>query len=776
MPKGFIVYPTYKIENNKAYVYLFGRLESGESFLTINYLRPYFYIREDDLEKSKKLAKFDSEKTDFTNFSKEKVAKIILDIPKIVPEIKKLFADSGIVCYEADIRFAYRFLIDKDLKGCLNIVGKYEKGEFVDRIYTEPEITPTEYFPELSIVSFDIETNIKAKKIFSIAIYSKEFKKVLIVKDGQFKNAESFKTEKEMLERFKEIILEQDYDILTGWNLIDFDLKIIKEKFAEHKISFTLGRVPWECKLRLSDSFFKDSSADIPGRVVLDGLHLAKVSFIKLEDYKLNTAAKTILGEEKLLTGESRWQDIEKYYEKDPQHLIDYNMKDAELAYNIVLKSKMIDLTIKRSMLTRMQLDRVDASIASFDSLYLKELQKIKVVAPTAVVTEANERIKGGYVRDPIPGIYENIIVLDFKSLYPSIIRTFNIDPLDYVPQKELSKYKNQSAETLIKTENGAYFLNRDGILPRLIQELWRQRDIAKKSKDSLASNAIKILMNSLFGVLANPSCRFYSLDIGNAITHSGQKLIKMTANKIAEQDYEVIYSDTDSVFINSKIKDYKEALKKGEEIAESINKFIEKYIKEEYHRKNFMELQFEKVFKKFFLPTMRGAKEGGAKKRYAGIREKDGKDVLDFTGMESKRRDWTEVSKKFQRELMMKVFREEKVEGFIKDFVSDIRSGKYDSLLIYKKAIRKSVESYTKTTPPHIQAARKAGKTDVGIIEYYMTMKGPETVESRKSKIDYEHYIEKQIKPIADSVLVFFDNSFDDLIKGSRQRKLFDY
>jgi len=544
MPKGFIVYPTYKIENNKAYVYLFGRLENGESFHTINYFRPYFYIRSDDLEKAKKLAKFDTEKTGFKNFSGEDATKIILDIPKSVPEIKKLFTDNSIICYEADIRFAYRFLIDNDLKGCVNIEGKYEKGEFVDRVYTEPEITPAEYLPELSIASIDIETNIKATKIFSIAIYSKEFKKVLIVKDGKdaFKNAETFNSEKEMLFRFKEIILEKDFDIITGWNVIDFDFKIIKEKFSENKIDFILGRVPWECKLRLSDSFFKDSDADIPGRTILDGLHLAKVSFIKLEDYKLNTAAKTILGEEKLITGEGRWQDIEKYYKEDPQHLINYNLKDAQLAYDIVTKSKMIELTIKRTMLTRMQLDRVDASIASFDSLYLKELQKIKVVAPTANVIDSDERIKGGYVREPLPGIYDNIIVLDFKSLYPSIMRTFNIDPLDYVHEKDAKKYKK---EELVKAPNGAYFKNHDGILPKLIQELWKQRDIAKKEKDQLRSNAIKILMNSLFGVLANPACRFYSIDIGNAITHFGQQLIKMTAEKISERGYEVIYGDS---------------------------------------------------------------------------------------------------------------------------------------------------------------------------------------------------------------------------------------
>ncbi len=120
-----------------------------------------------------------------------------------------------------------------------------------------------------------------------------------------------------------------------------------------------------------------------------------------------------------------------------------------------------------------------------------------------------------------------------------------------------------------------------------------------------------------------------------------------------------------------------------------------------------------------------------------------------------------------------MKVFHDEKIEDYIKGFVDDIKNGKYDELLIYKKAIRKAVESYTKTTPPHIQAARKAGKSDVGIIEYYLTVNGPEEISTRKSKIDYEHYIEKQIKPIADSVLVFFGKDFDELVNKSRQMKL---
>ncbi len=295
---------------------------------------------------------------------------------------------------------------------------------------------------------------------------------------------------------------------------------------------------------------------------------------------------------------------------------------------------------------------------------------------------------------------------------------------------------------------------------------LQRKSDLLKKISDhSTHKRTIKKYDFDLSKVIKIENIKYadYVYDIEVENTH------RFFANN-------VLVHNTDSIFINPKIEDSEVAIKKGREIADYVTKFFKDYIQKEHNRESFMELQFEKVFKKFFLPTMRGGKEGGAKKRYAGIREKDGKDVLDFTGMESKRRDWTDVSKKIQNELLMKVFRGEKVENYVRDFVNDVKSGKYDSLLVYKKAIRKSVESYTKTTPPHIQAARKAGKTDVGIIEYYITVKGPEISESRKSKIDYGHYIEKQIKPIADSVLVFFDTNFDDLIKGSKQRNLFDY
>lgn len=778
--KGFIVYPTYRVIDGKAQILLFGRLENGESFVTINDYKPYFWIKESDSKKAEQLLSKEKingivlENSDFANFDKEHVTKVILQIPKDVPNLRKLFNDNGIICYEADIRFSYRFLIDLDIKACMQIKGTSKKSDefLVQNVFENPEISPTEFWPTLNVVSIDIETDMENRKIYAISLYSDKIKKVLILKKGKYDNAESFSEERDMLIAFQNHIIDLDPDVITGWNLIDFDFSVIRESFKKNSVPFVLGRTTQECTLRLSDSFFTDSSANFPGRAVIDAMHLLKVSFVRVDDYKLNTVAKTILGEGKLITHEDVRTKVEELYEKDPQKLVDYNLKDSELVYRILEKSQILDLSIKRSILTRMQIDRVNASIASFDSLYLKELQKRKTVAPSAIINESEERILGGFVMQSKPGIYEGIVVLDFKSLYPSIIRTFNIDPYSFVPYEKYLKLSDEEKKALIEAPNRAHFRNQEGILPIIIKHLWEQRDLAKKRKDDLGNQAIKILMNSFFGILANPTCRFYSLEMANAITHFGQFLNKLTAQKIADEGYEVIYADTDSTFVNIKTTDMKVAEKIGIELQNFINEFLNKYIHDTYNRISFLELEFDKAFKKFLMPKVRG-QDVGAKKRYAGIVEENGKEQIVVTGLEAVRRDWTDVSKKFQTELLEHIFHDKPIDSYIKKFVDDLKNGKMDNLLVYKKAIRKGVSEYTKTTPPHIKAARKLGRELPGIIEYVMTLDGPEPIEKRTSKIDYDHYIDKQIKPIADSIISFQDKNFDDLISKHKQTGL---
>ena len=828
--KGYVVYPTYRVvddesdkdkKKKKSLIYLFGRLENGESFLAIKSFKSYFYIKEDDLniekqdkeqeEKSKhKKEKLDKalkdfdvivEKTDFKNFNNEKVIKLTLDIPADSLKLRKYLEEElSIDCYEADIVFYQRFLIDNDIKGNLELKGEYKKGSYVSRIYEEPEIRAGsyEYQPELKILSIDIETDSKAKQIYCISLYTEglkinkekdAYKKVLIVsheKDigKELHNAISLNSEEELLKKFQELMIEIDPDIIAGWNLIDFDLKIIKEKFDKYNIPFNLGRADWPCKIKINDEFMRDSSADFPGRMVLDGIPLLKISYIKLENYRLDTAAEEFLGEKKLIGQENKGEDIERYYKHDQQKLIDYNLKDSELVYKMLFKTGAINLTIDRSLITGMTLERVKASVASLDSVYLRHAKKNKIVLNTSKFSEKEEAGLGGFVMHSKPGIYDYVVVCDFKSLYPSIINTFNVDPYSFVPKdkrpKGIEKSENAKYDKkkYIVTANGAVFRNQEGIMPQIIKELWKKRDEAKRKKDAQKSYAIKIIMNSFYGAIANPSCRFFNLDVSNAITYTGQEIIKLTAENVKELGYEVIYSDTDSIFVVTGANTLEEANKIGKKVEKYVNDFYGQYIQKEYHHKNYLEIQFEKLFKIFLMPTVRGSEEG-AKKRYAGLLVDDsGKEEIKFTGMEFVRGDWTDLSKKFQMALFELIFHKEDVAPFIKKFVSDLKEGKYDNLLVYRKHISKEISEYTKTTPPHVKAARKlnAGQLTSNLIEYVMTSDGPEPVQQIKHKFDYEHYIDKQIKPIADTVLSVYGQNFDDILKNSKQSSLFGY
>src|SRR3989344_3911745 len=772
--KGFIVYQDYEIIENQTHIKLFGRLENGQSFIAVNKIEPYLFIKDEDLAKAKKyLEKFKVEKTPLTTFNSKKVTKISSNIHTELSKLSSFLHKLEIDTYESDVKPAARFLIDKDILGTIEIEGEYESSERVDRIYRNPIIKPASYQPKLKIASIDTEWDKKSGELFCIGIHSENYKENFIITKEKFNHAVPCKSEEECLEKFKKALLKLDPDIITGWNIINFDLFYLKKIADKYKMPLDLGRTDENTRLRIESGFFRSSSADIPGRQVLDGLNLIKDPFIKeapsikntkFASLSLEDVAQAILKTGKLIKGKKRHDEITSLYNKDNQKLIDYNLLDCKLVYDILEKTNIITLAIERSQLTGMPLDRITASIAAFDSLYIREARKRGLVSPATRFGQKEERIKGGYVQDAEPGIYNNVLILDFKSLYPSIIRTFNIDPSSFLEKKE----KNS-----IESPNKVYFRNQEGVLPGIIEKLHLAREKAKKEKRELSSYAIKIIMNSFFGVLASPNCRYFSLEIANAITHFGQFIIKLTAKEIESKfDAKTIYSDTDSVFVEAKLPKIK-AHELGNYIQDYINKFYENFVKDNYSRKSFLELEFEKQYLSLMIPKVRG-KAAAAKKRYAGLKLKDGKEELEIVGLEAIRGDWTEAAQDFQKELLNKLFHDEPIENFIKVYVKKIKEGKLDEKLVYRKSIRKSLEEYTKTTPPHVKAARKLDKLDSKIISYYITLDGPEPIQKLKHKIDYSHYIDKQIKPIAEQILVLIKKDFNELTEESKQTKLF--
>src|SRR3989344_760624 len=773
--KGFIVYSTYDTIEDSTIVRLFGRLENGQSFVTSSKVSPFMYIKEKDLKGVKKLlGKYKTEETKLTNFQGERVVKIIANT---YPDINKLdkAIHKKVDTYEADVKPQQRFLIRNNILGTIDIEGEYASSEKIDRIYQEPKIVPiTNFKPNLRVASVDIESNKDKGGLYCIGIYSEKEKKVLMVTKQKIKNVIPCKDEEDCLEKFKTEIMKLDPDIITGWNIIDFDLTYLKSLYEKHKIKFDIGRTNENVRLRIESNFFRSSSADIPGRQVLDGLNLIKDPFIQeapsiknadFESYTLEDVSQAILGFGKKIVGKDRHNEIDLLFktnsEDSHQKLADYNLTDCELVYKLLEKIKILELALERSQLTGMQIDRISASIASFDSLYLREALKRGLVSPTTKFGNKEEKIKGGYVQSLKPGIYHNVLVLDFKSLYPSIIRTFNIDPSSYLEKAE---------KGAIESPNKAHFKNQEGILPSIIETLHKAREKAKQEKRELSNYAIKIIMNSFFGVLASPNCRFFNMQVANAITHFGQFIIKLTAQEIEKSNYKVIYQDTDSVFLETNL-DKNKANQLGKEIQNHINNFYKKFVEEKYKRTSFLELEFDKQYLSLMIPKLR-TKEGAAKKRYAGLVEENGKEEVEIVGLEAIRGDWTEAAQDFQRELLKRVFKKQPINTFINEYIEKIKTGELDKKLIYRKSIRKSLAEYTKTTPPHVKAARQLDKLESNVIEYYQTIHGPEPIQKLRHKIDYDHYIEKQIKPIANQVLILLDKEFEDVTEKSKQAK----
>jgi len=781
--RGFIVDSDYTNLDGHTYVQLFGRLENGQSFAVLNKFNPYFFILEKDRNKIKKIdGDFKIEDSKLTNFSGEKVCKIVFSNQEELNKFSKELHEEEISTFEADIRPHIRFVIDNNLKSGIEIDGEHESSERVDRIYREADILPCVFTPKLKVLSIDIESSGDGKKLFCIGMYSEKYKKSFLIGKSNVDDVILCENEEECLIRFKEEIVKFDPDIITGWNLIDFDLNYLNGLFKKYKIPFDIGRTNDNLKLKIESNFFKSSSANVIGRQVLDGLDFIQDPFIKeapsiksakFESYTLENVSQQILGRGKSIKGSGRHVEIEELYKSDKvsdlKKLLDYNMLDCELVYDILEKTKMIDLAIERSQLTGMTFDRLTASIAAFDSVYIREARKRGLVSPDVKFGQKEERLKGGYVYSSSSGIFHNVLILDFKSLYPSIIKTFNIDPSSYLG------HNLNGEKSVVETPNKVYFKNSDGILPQIISELHFAREKAKKEKRELSSYAIKIIMNSFWGVLASPNCRYFDFNMASAITAFARMIIQLTAKKIEENGYHVIYSDTDSVFVEAGVSDIEKADELGPEIQSYVNNFYKKYVKENYNRESYLDLEFKKQYISMMIPSLRkeGDEEKAAKKRYAGLVNNNGEE-LEIVGLEAIRGDWTEAAGDFQKELIMKIFKKQKVEDFVKSFVSDLEKGKMDAKLVYRKSIRKELNEYTKTTPPHVKAARKLDKLEGNVIEYFMTTDGPEPVQKLKHKLDYEHYIEKQIRPIANQVLGLLGKNFDDVSAGNKQKKLF--
>jgi DNA polymerase II len=776
--RGLILQASYRVVSAShgqrvPVVHLYGRLEGGDTFLVRDdRQRPHFYIRAADAQRARDLRAPEPRPTGKRSFAGGNLSRIEVETPQDIPGVRDRLHAAGIGTFEADVRFAIRYLIDRGIKGGCEIEGDWVPTERIARVYSNPALRPFPVDVQPRVLSFDIETDPQGDRLLAISLYAPGVDEVLIVDGGDRRMPDLARRcvdERAALDLFCARVNEVDPDVLTGWNVIDFDLTVLQRIAARLRHPLLLGREPGNLLLRKAEGYFGSGQASIPGRLVLDGIDLLRGAFVRMDEYSLDAVAREVLGEGKAVAGDvgDRVGEILHNYQHDLTAFALYARTDARLAYQILDRLNLIRLACARSQLTGMTPDRVAASIASFDFLYLTELERLAVVAPTVRSddTRPHPAQQGGHVLEAATGLHRNVWVFDFKSLYPSIIRTFNIDPLSYVEQPALDA-------DLIRTVSGA-FARTPAILPGMLDELFPRREAAKKAGDTVASHAIKILMNSFYGVLGAPACRFYNPALVNSITGMGRELLLWSKAWFEAAGFTVLYGDTDSLFVDSRAIDPAAARERGRELAAALNSELSRYIQERWHVASRLELEFEKLYLKLFLPRARQSTRG-ASKRYAGLLGGADADSVEFIGMEVVRRDWTALAKQVQRELYHRLFTDQSVDAYLSEVVSKVRKGDLDAALVYRKNLRKGADEYTATTPPHVAAARKSIQAQGRLISYVMTTAGAEPLDNVRHPLDREHYVLKQVKPVAEPVLETLGLDFERVIGDSRQLDLY--
>lgn len=694
----------------------------------------------------------------------------------------------GIPLLEADVRPHDRYLMERFITAGVRVEGgRVERAAIVDgRLKPAPEFRPV-----LKVASLDIETS-QDEALYSIALDGMPERVVFMLGEASSPGWPSdgppgpdepmnfsliyCRSRQAMLEQLNDWFERNDPDVLMGWNVIQFDLRVLQKTADACGVPLLLGRerrpIEWRTHPGKQGYLF----APMPGRVVIDGIDALKAAVWNFPSFSLENVSQALLGEGKAIgDAYDKMAEIERRYQEDKPALARYNIKDCELVLRIFDKTKLLQFVMERAQATGLQADHFGGSIAAFSHHYLPRMHRLGYVAPN-VGEIASKAYPGGYVMDSKPGFYDSVVVLDYKSLYPSIIRTFLVDPVGLVEGQDAG-----DPALRVLGPQGTVFSRDKHCLPEIVTTLWRARDEAKRAKNEPLSQALKLLMNSFAGVLGAAECRFFNPALVSAVTLRGHEMMKRTREFVERRGYEAIYGDTDSIFVWLKRPHANEAAHAvAAGLAADINDWWARTLRAEQGLESFLEIEVDTHYRKFFMPTIRGS-EVGSKKRYAGLSvDAAGKEEMVYRGLEMARSDWTPLARQFQEGLLSRIFQGVPHREFVADYARSTLAGDKDALLIYRKRLRHRLDAYLVNVPPQVRAARIADEHNGrvgrpmqyqkgGWIEYVMTRNGPEPLETRHSRIDYEHYLTRQLQPIADAILQPLGESFMALTTSQR-------
>jgi len=763
------LYADYEVGEGKAIIKIVGKDGKGKEivFEDSNY-EPYFYaIPEQDrieevIERLKKIeVEHKGEKVRIKRIEVEeriekgepvKALKIVCFLPRDIDLLKEEVRNTEGVLHkrEYDLPFAKKYCLDKDIR----FLCRYEIED--NKLVLKGKETPP-----LKMAAFDIEiydsTNLSARdnKIISIAIYGDGIERVLTWQQTKRKGTEVLENEKKMIERFFEII--KGYDIVFSYNGDEFDLKFIKERAKELKVEVPL--------------LSRRDGVRIKGITHIDLLKVVSTHIspeLRAPSMKLDDVAMNIIGEGKaefdVMSTQRLWDSKE-----DIRDILDYNLQDAKITY--LLGKKLLPLEIEFCKLLNLELFEVTRKgFSQLVEWYLMRAAKKKgILIPNRPSNEdIEERIKtsyvGAYVHEPKPGLYENLVNLDFRSLYPSIIVSYNISPDTLIEgDKEIECF-----EIRINGKVHKFRKDRQGFLSSIVEYLIKKRQEIKKTggKDAkITEKAIKTLANATYGYLGFFGARWYCKECAESVTAVGRECIKFVIDECERKGFKVVYGDTDGIYIISD-KD------KAKKLLEEINKKLPGII----------ELEFKGYFRRgLFI----GEKGKGIKKKYALIDE--GGNIV-IKGFEYVRGDWSKIAKKTQEKVLEYVLKGEveKALEYVRKTIEKIRKGEIskDDLIIYTK-ITRDLSKYEQKAP-HIAVAMRLKEMGIkigkgSIISYIITNKGSAINEKARfaeevgeKDYDPDYYIHHQILPAALRVLKVLGYDEKNIFKEQKSLKSF--
>ncbi len=554
---------SYKVVKDRPVVHLYGRTEANERVCVADAgFGPYLWV----------VLKTKAEEERFLSLeipgkierkmllgSEVSAVKVLARLPEEIPKMKEDLRGKKLDCHEADILFVRRYLIDKGIvPGALcTAVGEYGGRSKVKVFGAERVFASGSFLDEPSMIAFDIETYSpfgramapEEQPILMISLFGMGVRKVLAWKECRNDYVEFVSDEAALLRRFKEIIDDKKPEILVGYNSDGFDLPYIRTRAERLKVPLDIG-------LDFSPPRFAKgsiSAAEIRGIVHLDIFKFVRNVIGRTKDLaslSLNNVAKEFLGENKHSVDISRLPEVWESGSDELASFCEYCLKDAELTLRLAEKllpsiNEFVRITgLQISDVTRMSLSQI------VEWYLLKEAGNFGQISPNRPSGEQlrlrqRQTYSGGFVYEPKPGLYNDMVVFDFRSLYPSIISAHNISP------DTLNCSCCADAEK-VPGEQFWFCRRKKGFVSSLIEDVIIRRvavkEEQKKSGDRILAaraEALKLVANSMYGYLGFFGARWYSLECARAITAYGRYHIQQVIKKAKEEMFNVLYSDS---------------------------------------------------------------------------------------------------------------------------------------------------------------------------------------------------------------------------------------